>query len=173
MVERGDIHAVKALVRNFKCSVSIRNNGMKPVYLAIDKGQLGIVKYLMKQEQQLFSEGSESISQYSSASDEEQAGSSEYLETASGSGHKSVVSTEQEGASSWGSSEVSVYMCVRMCMCVCACVCVCVCVCVGVCVCVCVCACLCVCVYVFYAYMCPYTVHVKFCQYIHVYWLYV
>ena len=117
MVERGDIHAVKALVRNFKCSVSIRNNnGMKPVHLAIDKGHLGIVKYLMKQEQQLFSEGSESISQYSSASDEEHAGSSEYLETASGSGHKSVVSTEQEGASSWGSSEVCV------CVCVCACV---------------------------------------------------
>ena len=63
MVERGDIHAVKALVRNFKCSVSIRNNnGMKPVHLAIDKGHLGIVKYLMKQEQQLYSEGSESSS---------------------------------------------------------------------------------------------------------------
>ena len=129
MVERGDIHTVKALVRDFKCSVCIRNNnGMKPVYLAIDKGHLDIVKYLMKQEQQLFSEGSESISHYSSASDEEQAGSSEYLETASGSGRKSLVSTEQEGASSWGSSEVSV--------------------------CVCVCVRVCVCVYVFHAYMC-------------------
>lgn len=109
VVERGDIHTVKALVRDFKCSVCIRNNnGMKPVYLAIDKGHLDIVKYLMKQEQQLFSEGSESISHYSSASDEEQAGSSEYLETASGSGRKSLVSTEQEGASSWGSSEMLV-----------------------------------------------------------------
>ena len=150
MVERGDIHTVKALVRDFKCSVCIRNNnGMKPVYLAIDKGHLDIVKYLMKQEQQLFSEGSESISHYSSASDEEQAGSSEYLETASGSGRKSLVSTEQEGASSWGSSEVS------MCACVCACVYVRVRVCV-----------LCVHVHV------PYTVHTYiqyFSRYMHVY----
>ena len=37
---------------------------MKSVYLAIDKGHLDIVKYLMKPEQQLFSEGSDSISHY-------------------------------------------------------------------------------------------------------------
>lgn len=60
---------MKALVQDFKCSPSIKNNkGLKPAYLAVDKENLCIVKYLMNCER---SSEEDSTSHYSTASGEE------------------------------------------------------------------------------------------------------